>query len=174
MSQLALSYSETLSAKHQLGIAADETLRQAILRKLEITRQCGQIIDVARADLNDSEFTKATSFLDETVIKSYLRFLRANPSPIDDLANALHAIRLALQTSGALEFQGHGVQMRHRPNFFSCAESLIQSLAAHWTKFVRLQPLKTWRTATLEGFVGTLMPIEKILQAVHVELKHRQ
>ena len=172
--ELAQTYRAEILSRHLTGVEADKVLRQAILTKLEQTRLTGQLISDAAGDLPNGQFEQATDFLSKPAISAYLKFARSNPEPITDLENALHAIRLALQVSGTLEFGGHGIQHRHRSNFFSSCESAIQGMSAAWFKFIRENPLKRWRVETLESLYASLRPIAKIIQAVADELKHRQ
>ena len=160
--KLSLSYRQSILERHEAGQRADETLRSAILSKIELTRQTGQLIADACGDLRGEQFDQATDFLSKDAVRSYLKFAHQNPEPITDLENALHAIRLALQVSGGLTFpDGHGPQKLHKSNFYSYAENVIQNMSAEWHKFVRRNPLKNWRVETLESFVATLTPIEK-------------
>src|SRR5262249_14284676 len=102
--EVALSYAEQIRQRHEAGKQADQGLRQAMLRKIEITRETGQLIADARGDLRDDEFAQCVAFLDDRAVKSYLKFARSTPEPINDLERAVIAIRAALQPSGALEF----------------------------------------------------------------------
>ena len=48
--EVAISYREQIRQRHEAGQKADDDLRQAMLRKIEITRQTGQLIADARGD----------------------------------------------------------------------------------------------------------------------------
>ena len=173
--EISLSYRQAILEKHEAGQKADKNLREAILSKIEITRQCGMLLSDAAGDLKNGQFAEATDFLSKDAVQAYIRFAHQNPEPITDLQNALHSIRIALQVSGSLEYPDrHGPQKRHRLNFFSSAESSIQSLAAAWSSFVRQMPLSKWRLETLEGFMATLTPLARIIELVHLEIRNRQ
>jgi hypothetical protein len=172
--QVAISYGEQIRQRHEAGQRADSDLRQAMLRKIEITRETGQLIADAKGDLRHDEFTQATSFLDQRAIKSYLKFARSNPEPISDLERAIISIRAALQPSGALEFpDGHGPQNLHEPNFFSHAIGLIQRLLGIYRHYLRRCPLKCWRSEQLQSLIASLRPVADVYRDLNRELESR-
>jgi hypothetical protein len=172
--QVAISYGEQIRQRHEAGKKADDDLRQAMLRKIEITRKTGQLIADARGDLRDDEFAQCVAFLDDRAVKSYLKFARSTPEPINDLERAVIAIRAALQPSGALEFpDGHGVQHAHEPNFFSLAVGLIQRLLGIYHHYIRRFPLKRWRAEQLQSLIASLRPLADAYRDLTRELESR-
>ena len=162
--EVAISYGEQIRQRHQAGIQADADLLQAMLRKIEITRETGELIADAKGDLNRIEFAKAVNFLSDEAVRSYLKFARSNPEPINDLERAVIAIRAALQPSGALEFpDGHGIQISHDPpGFFAWSSKMVMQFKVGFQKYLAVRPLKTWDTDTRERFAYSLRPIIKV------------
>jgi hypothetical protein len=173
--ELIQSFRQQILERHEAGQKADSDLREVILRKIELTRQCGHVLADAKGTLKEREFAEATDFLSNDAVKNYLKFARSNPEPVTELAQAIAAIEAALTLTGTLPFPaGHGFQNIHSPNFFSVATMLIQRLAADWAKFQRASPLSEWRTEQIENFQATLTPILRIFKTLNVELSKRQ
>ena len=169
------SFRNQIADKHREGKKADAALKKAFLLKLNVARETGSLIEQAKGTLKESEFKAATDFLGSEAVRTYLKFHRLHESPIVDVAAGLRSIAIAMMTTGLLPFpDGHGLQHLHEPNFFSAAETLIQTLAARWTKFARLRPPNSWRYEQLESFHATLTPIERIVKAVAAELKRKE
>jgi len=172
--EVAISYGEQIRQRHEAGKQADADLRQAMLRKIEITRETGQLIADAKGDLRREEFAQCIAFLDNRAVKSYLKFAQNTPEPINDLKRAVTAIRSALQPSGALEFpNGHGIQHAHEPNFFSHAIGLTQKLLSIYRHFLRRFPLKHWRSEQLQSVLAALRPVADVYRDVNRELESR-
>jgi hypothetical protein len=162
--EVVTSYRSTISEKHQRDVEADARLREAILSKIEATRQCGTVIAAAHADLRNRDFAEATNFLSTESVKAYLKFAKSNPAPISDLENALRAVHAAMQTSGALESpDGHGAQVSHDPPPFPAwSARMVMQFKVGFQKYLAARPLKNWRADEAEQFAFSLRPILKI------------
>ncbi len=172
--EVALSYAEQIRLRHEACQKAASDFQQATLRLTENTRECGQLIADAKGDLRDAEFAQCVAFLSDQKVKSYLKFARNNPEPINDLERAVISIRSALQPTGALEFpDGHGVQHVHEPNFFSHAVGLIQKLLGDYRHYLRRLPLKHWRDEQLQSLIASLRPIADVCRDLNRELESR-
>jgi hypothetical protein len=172
--ELIVSFKQRISELHEKGKQADEAVRQALINKIELTRQCGQTIASARADLQEREFASATDFLSNESIQAYLKLARSNPEPVTDLEDAIRAIHAAMQTSGAIEFpSGHGPQTLHVASFFQKASGWIMAFTAGYKKFVRGNPVRNWDTDAAEQFIYSLKPILEIHREIQLHV-HRQ
>ena len=172
--QLMVSYRSTIGEAHEKALAADKRVRESILSKIELTRQCGLQIAAAKGDLREREFAAVTDFLSSNSIKSYLKFARANAEPITELSQALAAVAAALTLTGALPFpDGHGPQNLHEPNFFSKAVDLIQKLLGLYRHYLQRFPLKDWRPQHVESLAASLRPVAEAYRDLTVELKSR-
>jgi hypothetical protein len=162
--EVVTSYRQTISEKHQRDVEADERLREAILTKIERTRECGQLINHAHGDLPPTQFAEAVSFLPRESVNAYLKFAKSNPEPISDLENALRAVHTAMRTSGALEFpRGHGIQMSHDPpSFPAWSAHMVMQFKVRFRKYLAARPLKNWTTDEKEQFAFSLKPILKV------------
>src|SRR6266487_6961470 len=144
--ELMVSYRSTIGEAHEKALAADKRVRESILSKIELTRQCGLLIADAKGDLREREFAAVTDFLSSNSIKSYIKFARANAEPITELSQALAAVAAALTLTGALPFpDGHGAQSLRPPNFFSNAITYAQQLGADFKRYCTRKPLDGWR-----------------------------
>jgi hypothetical protein len=172
---LVLSFRDQIAARHHEGKQIDQILRDALLKKLNLVRDTGSLIEQAKETLHESEFRTATDFLDREAIRSYIRFSKQHEEPVTDVATGIRSLGVAMQTTGFLPFpDGHGEQQLHSPNFFSACCFLIQRLAREFSKFVRVKPLKSWRTETLESFSADLVPLGRMIATVSAELKRRE
>ena len=119
--ELVAGWRQQILERHEVSQRADDELKKAILGKIEAVRVAGALISDCRDSLNERDFKQATDFLSLAAVRAYVRFAHANKAPVMDLHAGLHSIKIALQTSGALEFPGgHGAQQLHElgPNFF--------------------------------------------------------
>jgi hypothetical protein len=170
--ELVQTYRQQILERHEAGKRADFDLREAILRKIELTRQCGQLIGDAKGDLSQKEFNDSTDFLSNDAVLAYLKLARQNPEPVTDLQVGLRAIAVAMMATNALQFpDGHGPQTLHSPSWLQSAASAIMLFVAGFKKFTRLNPVSGWDIETSETFLFSLKPILRIHKevALHVE-----
>jgi hypothetical protein len=168
------SFREQIAAKHEQGKKADETLRAAILAKLNVTREAGLLLEQMRGTLRHREFVEATDFLGEDAVQAYLKFNRACPNPIDDVAAGLRSVAISMQCTGLLHFpHGHGPQHLHKLTFFSEATKFVQTLAASWAKFIKRKPLAEWHATEIDSLIATFAPVMKIYRTLNAEVQRR-
>ena len=141
-----------------------------MLAKLNITREAGILLEQMRGTLRHREFVEATDFLGEDAVHAYLKFNRACPNPIEDIAAGIRSIAIAMQSTGMLEFpHGHGPQQLHKLTFTSEAVKCVQIFAAGWAKYIKRKPLTDWRPDEIDAFLATLTPILRIYRTLNVE-----
>src|SRR5215469_2243414 len=172
--EIVQTYRQQILERHEAGQKSDFDLREAILRKLELTRQCGQLIDGAKDDLSQKEFSDSVDFLSNEAVAAYLKFARQNPDPITDLRTALQSVAVAMMTTGLLNFpSGRGEQRLHEPNFFSHSITIVQALLADYRKFCQRCRLKDWTVHQLDLFLASLRQVVDVYRDVSLELKSR-
>src|SRR5438105_3013529 len=119
-SALLASYSQRIADLHAQSVAADQAVRDALAFKIELTRQTGETIAAAKADLQSQEFRAAVDgIMSNSAVQAYLKLARTHPEPVTDLATSLRTVRQTLMASGALEFPLRGHQQIHAPSYFS-------------------------------------------------------
>jgi len=173
--ELSVALLDEITAKHQQGIALDQQLREILLRKLEVTRECGILLDESQHEFKGErwkEFADKLPF-DSNALRMYIKFARKHPEPVNDISQAMRCAAQAALTTGLLQFpNGQRPEKIHEPNFFSRVTIAIQSLAVEWKKYSNRHPLKTWPDETKTQFLETLKPIALIYHEVASSLKN--
>jgi hypothetical protein len=171
--EIVQTYRQQILERHEAGKKADEELKNALLNKIELTRQCGQLLNDAKGDLSEKEFHDASDFLGSDAVAAYIRFARLNSEPITDLRAAIRSVDIAMMASGLIEFPHRGPQQLHEPNFFSHAVRLLQFLLQDYRRYLHRRPLNEWPREQIEGFLSSLRPIIDLYRDLNLELKSR-
>lgn len=175
--ELAISFKTQIQEKHAEGQRLDDLLRDVVLRKLNVAREVGILLQEARDSLDLGGYTELRKGLDieDNAIIAYLSFSRKHAEPISDFREALRNVKAACQASGLLEIApGHGPQIVRPNSFFSQASSILMRLTAIYRKFIGTNPLGTWTLSSLEQFGGALAPIVKIHADVCAAIRRKK
>ncbi len=165
--ELSLSLAQSINAAHHECQTADEPIRNAILVKCNRVRQCGILLQEAKASIGHGNFgnwiAEKLTFSPETA-QLYMRYARANPQPITELADGIAHLRDALVVSGALSCSGHNSQNRS-------SLTILDHLTTHAMKLMGLingiieksgGPVEEWSDEQKEVTRKQLEPIVQI------------
>ena len=174
--ELATTFSEQINNLHRQGQAFDEELARVILDKVNVTRECGSLINTAKDDLPNKEWEqlkKELSF-DADALQAYLTFARRHPEPFSELKEALRAIEGALQSTGLLPFpDGHGPQKLHSVNLFSWVAKAVTTFISELKKRITVNPIASWHPDVAAQFVVQVQPMANWINNILSEAKAR-
>lgn len=167
--ELAVTFRKQILKKHEEGVKLDDELRDVVLRKLNVAREVGILLQESRDSLGFGGYSELRKDLgiSDAALAEYISFSKRHAEPITDFREALRNVKAACQASGLLEIApGHAKQNLHEPHFFSTAAATLNRFLVLFRKHADQHPITTWRPAAREQFRRTLEPMVKIYHSL--------
>lgn len=181
---LTATFAAEITAKHQECVSLDGKIRELFLRKVNVTREIGELLKTAKEQMGIGAFTSIKRELpmarevepgkyDYSAITAYETFFAQNPEPFDDFNAAMKAAKSALSITGLLAGPGKATDnvMHPKVSFFGDFLTSIQNLAHKFSKYCNLRPVTEWSQEEAEQFIRSCRPVFDIAKKVEGVLR---
>lgn len=167
--ELSTTLADSINNTHRECMACDEEFTEILLRKCNKARECGIFLIEAKEKAGHGNWEKwveeRLSFSDVTAWR-YMKYAKANPNPVKDLAEGILSLKDAMIASGALDApQGHASQSKRTPsNPFQSLVSLTTDMQGTFKKWEEQAPIDEWPEELRHQVKDQLEPLVKIYE----------
>ncbi len=176
--ELTESLAQKVNETHAACMAMDAVIRKASIQKINIGRECGILLSMAREHKRPTEWTawiQDNLNFSEGSADQYLYVAKKLAAgPMDDSNPQMvmsFAKPLAIATGELAAPQGHGHQVVHQPAFVSYVARQMNSFKGEYEKQIGRRPINTWGRTELEQFVVQIEPVAEDINTWLMEAK---
>lgn len=164
-----------INAKREAGIAAGKTEAESRLLMANTLRECGILLDSAKAALSDSQWKLAQShfaFSEQQIAKATF-VARRCPEPITDLQLALRLLCDVQLALGFAEFEGHGPQKLHPVNPAAVFVRHLTTFRSDLKTLAERAPIAEWSSTYAQQTYQMAEPLLKDIMAMTEQIKSK-
>ncbi len=178
LAERATALAEKINETHAACMACDKNIVAAMVQKINLGRECGILLSMAREHKRPTEWTawvQSNLVFSEESSDQYLYVAKKlADGPIDASNHQMvfsFAKPLAIATGELAAPQGHGSQVVHQPAFISYVARQMNSFKGEYEKQIKRRPIETWGRTELEQFVVQIEPVAEDINTWLMEAK---
>ncbi len=178
--ELTESLAQKINETHAACMACDKNIVAAMVQKINLGRECGILLSMAKERQRPSEWTawvqQNLSFSEESSDQYLYVAKKLADGPIDASNHQMvfsFAKPLAIATGELAAPQGHGNQVVHQPAFISYVARQMNSFKGEYEKQIKRRPINSWGRTELEQFVVQIEPVAEDINTWLMEAKQK-